>query len=119
MLNAWLPPTLQLNIEIIRNTLYKAYLEDFTRFCDELGNASGENMKDILAFEADRRAFIITINSFDTDLTKDDRAKLFPKIGKYVGRKAATLRRGREMGTGMSLRGRSALASSASPCFES
>lgn len=41
-------------------------------------------MKTILAFEADRRAFIITINSFDTDLSKDDRAKLYPRCGKYV-----------------------------------
>jgi hypothetical protein len=58
-------------------------------------------MKDILAFEADRRAFIITINSFDTDLSKDDRAKLFPKIGKYVPK---ALRRGREIRTGTSLK---------------
>lgn len=32
-------------------------------------------------FEADRRAFIITINSFGTELTKEDRAKLFPRCG--------------------------------------
>ena len=36
----------------------------------------------ILQFEADRRAFIITINSFGTELTKDDRAKLYPTCGK-------------------------------------
>ena len=33
-------------------------------------------------FEADRRAFIITINSFGTELSKDDRAKLYPRCGK-------------------------------------
>lgn len=33
-------------------------------------------------FEADRRAIIITINSFGTELTKDDRAKLYPRCGK-------------------------------------
>jgi vacuolar-type H+-ATPase subunit C/Vma6 len=33
-------------------------------------------------FEADRRAIIITINSFGTELTKDDRAKLYPRVGK-------------------------------------
>ena len=32
-------------------------------------------------FEADRRAFIITINSFGTELTKDDRSKLYPRCG--------------------------------------
>lgn len=36
----------------------------------------------MLQFEADRRAFIITINSFGTELTKDDRAKLYPTCGK-------------------------------------
>ncbi len=32
-------------------------------------------------FEADRRAFIITINSFGTELTKEDRFKLYPRCG--------------------------------------
>lgn len=40
------------------------------------------NFFSILAFEADRRAFIITINSFGTELTKEDRAKLYPTCGK-------------------------------------
>lgn len=39
-------------------------------------------MGDILQFEADRRAFIITINSFGTELTMDDREKLYPTCGK-------------------------------------
>ena len=34
-----------------------------------------------IAFEADRRALIITINSFGTELSKEDRAKLFPHCG--------------------------------------
>ena len=36
----------------------------------------------VVQFEADRRAFNITINSFGTELTRDVRAKLFPTIGK-------------------------------------
>lgn len=36
----------------------------------------------IFKFEADRRAFIITINSFGTELSKEDRAKLYPRCGK-------------------------------------
>jgi len=39
-------------------------------------------MGNILEFEADRRAFIITINSFGTELTMDDREKLYPTCGK-------------------------------------
>ena len=38
-------------------------------------------MNSILQFEADRRAFNITVNSFGTELTNDERAKLYPTIG--------------------------------------
>lgn len=72
----------ELNIEIIRNALYKAYLEDFYKFCQEIGGTTAEVMGEILQFEADRRAFIITINSFGTELTMDDREKLYPTCGK-------------------------------------
>ena len=52
-----------MNIEIIRNTLYKSYLEAFFQFCKNIGGETEDVMCPILAFEADRRAFIITINS--------------------------------------------------------
>lgn len=71
----------EMHIEIIRNTLYRAYIEDFYSFCERIGGATGESMCRILAFEADRRAFIITINSFGTELTRDDREKLYPRCG--------------------------------------
>jgi len=71
----------EMNIEIIRNTLYKAYLEDFYHFCCGLGGETAAIMKDILEFEADRRAINITINSFGTELSKDDRQKLYPTFG--------------------------------------
>ncbi|KAI9592360.1 V0 complex, c/d subunit of ATPase [Syncephalis fuscata] len=68
----------ELNIEIIRNTLYKAYLEDFYQFCTTLNGPTGEIMTEILEFEADRRTINITANSFGTELTKEDRSRLFP-----------------------------------------
>lgn len=43
--------------------------------CDDRSNLS------LSQFEADRRAFMITINSFDTGLTQDERAKLYPACG--------------------------------------
>ncbi|WOK95777.1 V-type proton ATPase subunit d2 isoform X1 [Canna indica] len=70
-----------MNIEIMRNTLYKAYLEDFYNFCQKLGGATAEIMSDLLAFEADRRAVNITINSIGTELTRDDRRKLYSNFG--------------------------------------
>jgi len=69
------------NIEIIRNTLYKSYLEAFYEFCHQLGGATADVMGEILRFEADRRSFNITINSFNTDLSKEDRAALYPRCG--------------------------------------
>lgn len=72
----------EMNIEIIRNTLYKAYLESFYAFCQKMGGTTADVMCEILAFEADRRSIIITINSFGTELTKEDRAKLYPKCGR-------------------------------------
>ena len=76
----------ELNIEIIRNTLYKNYLEDFYKFVTEhpelKGTPTSEVMSEILEFEADRRAINITLNSFGTELSKQDRRKLYPEIGR-------------------------------------
>jgi hypothetical protein len=41
----------EMNIEIMRNTLYKAYLDDFAAFCNKLGGTTGEVMGNLLAFE--------------------------------------------------------------------
>lgn len=71
----------EMNIEIMRNVLYKAYLEDFASFCNKLGGGTATLMGDILSFEADRRAINITLNSIGTELTRDDRRKLYPSLG--------------------------------------
>lgn len=76
----------ELNIEIIRNTLYKNYLEDFHNWVntheDIAGTPTAEVMSEVLEFEADRRAINITLNSFGTDLSKADRKKLYPSFGR-------------------------------------
>ncbi|KAK9822704.1 hypothetical protein WJX81_004748 [Elliptochloris bilobata] len=71
----------EMNIEIMRNTLYKAYLDDFAAFCRRLGGATAEVMGGLLSFEADRRALNITLNSIGTELTRDDRRKLYSNFG--------------------------------------
>ncbi|VDC00787.1 unnamed protein product [Peniophora sp. CBMAI 1063] len=71
-----------LNIEIIRNALYKAYLEDFHAFVSSLGGPTADVMTRILAFEADRRSINIALNSLGTELGKEQRARLFPSIGR-------------------------------------
>lgn len=76
----------ELNIEIVRNTLYKNYLEDFYHFVNNDSDISGtptsEVMSEILEFEADRRAINITLNSFGTELNKAERKKLYPSFGR-------------------------------------
>lgn len=76
----------ELNIEIVRNTLYKNYLEDFYRFVNEepgiAGTPTQTVMSEVLEFEADRRSINITINSFGTELSKADRKKLYPNFGR-------------------------------------
>ena len=41
----------EMNIEIMRNTLYKAYLDDFSAFCTKLGGTTAEVMGNLLSFE--------------------------------------------------------------------
>jgi V-type H+-transporting ATPase subunit d len=76
----------ELNIEIIRNTLYKNYLEDFYEWCNSepgiAGTPTAEVMSEVLEFEADRRSINITLNSFGTELNKGERKKLYPNFGK-------------------------------------
>lgn len=71
----------EMNIEVLRNTLYKAYLDDFAGLCGRLGGATHQVMGDLLAFEADRRALNITLNSIGTELTRDDRRRLYANFG--------------------------------------
>ena len=71
----------EMNVEVLRNTLYKAYLDDFAAFCASLGGATAGVMGGLLGFEADRRALNITLNSVGTELTRDDRRRLYPAFG--------------------------------------
>lgn len=62
--------------------LYKSYLEDFHTFVQSIGAPTSDVMSPILSFEADRRSLNITINSFGTSLSKDQRSNLFPSLGR-------------------------------------
>jgi len=86
----------ELHIEIIRNTLYKAYLEDFYAFTKTIGEPTAEVMATILAFEADRRTINISVNSLGTGLSKEQRGKLFPSIGKLYPEGSMALARADE-----------------------
>lgn len=72
-----------LNIEIIRNKLYKNYLEDFVKFIEaEFDGPDKEIMTRLLNFEADKRVINIALNSLNNpDLSPDDKLSLFPEYG--------------------------------------
>ncbi|KAM6950294.1 V-type proton ATPase subunit d 1-like [Lycodopsis pacificus] len=48
----------EMNIEIIRNTLYKAYLEGFYKFCSNLGGTTADTMCPILEVKLNKLAFL-------------------------------------------------------------
>lgn len=89
-----------MSIEIVRNTLHRAYLEDFYRFCrEECDATTALVLGEILEFEADRRILSVAINCLGGDLGRDARIRLFPRFGRlYESGMAAKLARCEEMG---------------------
>lgn len=73
-----------LNIEIIRNRLYKNYLEGFVDWYDKnLDGPDKEIMERLLTLEADKRVINIALNSLNNpDLSPEDKLSLFPSHGK-------------------------------------
>jgi V-type H+-transporting ATPase subunit d len=87
----------EIHIELIRNHLWKAYLEDFHGWLQngtELDDTTRALMTKILSFEADRRIINIAVNACGSErLGKEERLRLFPRFGKLweagVGNKLA------------------------------
>ncbi|XP_017082591.2 probable V-type proton ATPase subunit d 2 [Drosophila eugracilis] len=83
----FVPPDLPLealrsiDVEIIRATLYKAYLENFYAYCNKLGGNTADVMSKLLSFEADRRAITIAMNAIGSDISPKNRLKMFPSCG--------------------------------------
>jgi len=66
--------------------LQKLWMEDFYVYTQSLGGVTAEIMKELLEFEADRRAISIVINSFGTTLNdvsnrESERKALFCNFG--------------------------------------
>eukprot|EP00600_Ochromonadales_sp_CCMP1393_P005305 CAMPEP_0174970088 /NCGR_PEP_ID=MMETSP0004_2-20121128/9164_1 /TAXON_ID=420556 /ORGANISM="Ochromonas sp., Strain CCMP1393" /LENGTH=358 /DNA_ID=CAMNT_0016219731 /DNA_START=99 /DNA_END=1172 /DNA_ORIENTATION=+ len=76
----------EVQIEILKNSLMKLYLEDFHGFCATLGGETQVVMCQLLSARADRYAINITLNSFGTPLNdpvmrETHRKTLYPSIG--------------------------------------
>jgi len=76
----------EVEIEIIKSSLIKYWIEDFHKFVIALGGETADLMGDILAVRADTNAINITLNSFGTTLNEpamrgSDRKALYPAVG--------------------------------------
>lgn len=76
----------EVEIEIIKSSLIKFWLEDFAQFVDKIGGDTATIMGDLLKVRADTNAINITLNSFGTPLNEpsmriSDRKHLYPAVG--------------------------------------
>ena len=76
----------EVEIEIIKSSLIKYWLEDFSQYVGKLGGETAEVMGEILKVRADTNAINITLNSFGTPLNEplmrsSDRKRLYPAVG--------------------------------------
>lgn len=76
----------EVEIEIIKSSLMKYWMEDFAQYCNKLGGDTAEIMGELLKTRADTNAINITLNSFGTPLNEpamrsSDRKRLYPAVG--------------------------------------
>ena len=76
----------EVEIEIIKSSLIKYWLEDFAQYVDKIGGETATIMGDLIKTRADTNAINITLNSFGTplnepDMRESDRKRLYPAVG--------------------------------------
>lgn len=73
------------DLEIMKATLKKAWLEDFNSFVEGIGGTSSEVVGHLLKMEADFRVLLVTMNALNTTLSTEsklqDRNALYPSFG--------------------------------------
>lgn len=76
----------EVEIEIIKSSLIKYWLEDFSNYVEKIGGETASIMGELLKVRADTNAINITLNSFGTPLNEpamrsSDRKRLYPAVG--------------------------------------
>jgi V-type H+-transporting ATPase subunit d len=76
----------EVEIEIIKSSLIKYWIEDFDQYVAKLGGDTAAIMGELLKIRADTNAINITLNSFGTPLNEpamrgSDRKRLYPSVG--------------------------------------
>ena len=80
----------EIKVELIKQRLYKAYLEVFYEWCTDssttpLDSTSSQELANLLQFEADRRAISIVVNSINTTVSLKERCEMVPTFGLLGG----------------------------------
>merc|ERR1712217_940874 len=85
------------DLEVMKATLKKAWLEDFYGFCQGIGGTTAETMGHMLKTEADFRVLLVTLNALNTDLMSEGKAEervaLYPSFGYLYPEVAQALRK--------------------------
>jgi len=85
------------DLEIMKATLKKAWLEDFYQFVQTLGGTTAEVLGHMLMMEADFNVLLVTLNALNTDLSQEgklvDRNSLYPSFGYLYPEGVMELRR--------------------------
>jgi len=73
------------DLDLMKNILKKAWLEDFYQYCNSLGGCTEKVMGHLLRMEADYRVISVTMNAINTPLGSSqqlgDRNALYPNFG--------------------------------------
>jgi len=84
------------DLEVMKASLKKAWLEDFHAYVMGIGGTTGEVMGHMLKMEADFRVLLVTLNALHTPLSteqsKDERNCLYPNFGYLYPEGAKRLR---------------------------
>lgn len=76
----------EVEIEIVKSSLIKYWIEDFYQFVEKLDGETAALMGELLRVRADTNSINITLNSFGTPLNEPgmrqtDRKRLYPAVG--------------------------------------
>lgn len=73
------------DLEIMKASLKKAWLEDFNAYCQSQGGTTAEVMGHLLRTEADFRVLLVSLNALGTEMSTEanlqDRNALYPNFG--------------------------------------
>jgi len=76
------------DLEVMKASLKKAWLEDFYKFCMGIGGTTAEVMGEMLRTEADFRVLLVTLNALHTPLSNEsklqDRNSLYRALATFI-----------------------------------